>query len=164
MNKLVVARAGEEFEAAEGRGDTAAGWLRQLFRFCNAFGVGEYRRAIPFMEDGELHMGYHEEMLNFVLEFGCMPPLDIRVPDDFGGEECADAPTTPAAWRGQRRRGDDADLPRGQHLHLRLRARAAHDGLSAAVDVLVVGGKEQKLPAAPHAVLRALPTRRAGRD
>ena len=39
------------------------------------------------MEDGELHMGYHEEMLNFVLEFGCMPPLDIRVPDDFGGEE-----------------------------------------------------------------------------
>ena len=32
-------------------------------------------------------MGYHEEMLNFVLELGCMPPLDIRVPDDFGGEE-----------------------------------------------------------------------------
>ena len=67
----------------------AAGWLRQPFTFCTAFGVGEYRRAIPFMEDGELHMAYHEEMLNFVLEFGCLPPLDIRVPDDFGGEDWA---------------------------------------------------------------------------
>ena len=43
VNKLVVARVGDEFETAEGRGDVAAGWIRQLFQFCNAFGVGEYR-------------------------------------------------------------------------------------------------------------------------
>ena len=87
VNKLAAQRVEQEFEEAEGRGDAAAGRLRQLFTFCNAFGVGEYRRAIPFMEDGELHMAYHEEMLNFVLEFGCLPPPDIRVPADFGGTE-----------------------------------------------------------------------------
>ena len=87
VNKLAAERVEREFEEAEKRGDVAAGWLRQLFTFCRAAGVGEYRRAIPFMADGEMHIAYHEEMLNFVLEFGCLPPLDIRVPDDFGGEE-----------------------------------------------------------------------------
>ena len=87
VNKLTAERVEREFEEAEERGDVAAGWLRQLFTFCRAAGVGEYRRAIPFMADGEMHIAYHEEMLNFVLEFGCLPPLDIRVPDDFGGEE-----------------------------------------------------------------------------